>query len=316
MRDLYLYGFDILENSKANPINLSIKKSGLKSVSYSLESDNSGFEETTFENPSFDVRYFFKDASAQDIDDLINGRAYLEFWLPIVNHTKLSGNAKLYTEEDIINGMEGYFKNTMETGGVPGELDHPSLKLYSDNEKSKMNFENNMDKIRKVDQKNVVWYVVAHKLHNGISYFKFRTDISNRRVVMNMLNGKAPSGSLRVTGKFSQDPQTGIWRGENVKLVTIDYVENPGFKMATLFQGAIDLIQSGTDKLKKIVFTNDKSKTNTYAFESLNDDEFKKDVENSDIYQGNSAYIVLENPGNKKERKRSLDEMLDDVSFL
>lgn len=122
MEKLKIYGFDIIETEKINPINMFIKKAGKeKHIGYAVENDHSGFEEETFTNPSFDVRYFFKDASAQDIDDLINGRAYLEFWLPIVNHTKLSGNGKLYTETDIINGMEGYFKNTMLTGGVPGK---------------------------------------------------------------------------------------------------------------------------------------------------------------------------------------------------
>lgn len=198
------------------------------------------------------------------------------------------------------------------------ELDHPRIKMYSDNEKSKMNFENNMDKIRNVDVKNVVWYVVAHKLEKGISYFKFRTSLTNRKVVLDMLNGKAPSGSLRVTGKFSQDPQTGIWRGENIKMITIDYVENPGFKMATLFQGAIDLIKSGTSTLKKIVFTNNQSKSNTYAFESLSkDDEFVKDIGASEMYQGNSAYIILKDKSEQpKAPRKTLSQLKDEISFF
>lgn len=308
-----IYGFDIIESNKTNPLGISLKKSGVKT--YSFESDHSGFDEETFKDASFDMRYFFKDLSAQDVDDLINGRSYLEFWLPIVDHKNLSGNLKYYSEDDIINGMTGFFENTMKTGGVPGELNHPQVFLYSDNEESKMNFENNMARIRTVNQGNVVWYVIAHKLHNGISYFKFRTSLKNRTVVMDMLNGKAPSGSLRVTGKFAEDPETGIWKGKNVKLVTIDYVENPGFKMATLFKGAIDLVQSGTEKLKKIVFTNNQSKGNEYAFESLNDDEFKKDVEGNTIYQANSGYIILDKDLGEKKRK-SLSEMMDEISFL
>lgn len=193
------------------------------------------------------------------------------------------------------------------------ELDHPSLHLYSDDDKSKMNFENNINRIKKVEQSNVVWYVTDYKLHKGRSYFKFRTDINNRRVVMNMLNGKAPSGSLRVTGKFYQEPETGIWRGENVRFVTIDYVENPGFKMATLFQGAIDLVQSGTEKLKKIVFTNNKSMSNTYAFESLENQDEIREITGDNIYQGNSAYIII---GKEEKKRRSLNEIMDDVSFL
>lgn len=116
-----LFGFDFVDSLGSTPINLSIKKSGIKTLDYSCESDHSGFDEETFSNSEFNVRYYFKDASAQDIDDLINGRSYLEFWLPIVDHTKVSGNGKLYTEQDVLTGMEGYFKNTMLTGGVPGK---------------------------------------------------------------------------------------------------------------------------------------------------------------------------------------------------
>ena len=320
MKEILTYGFDFSESNKnGHPVNVRVKRIG-KGVErmFSMESDNSGFPEETFNNPEFDVRYFFKDMSAQDIEDLLQGRAYLEFWLPVINHEKPSGNNTIYTIEDTVNGMEGYFKNTMETGGVPGELDHPKVTLYSDNEKSIMNFQNNMDKIQKIDQDRVVWYVIGYKLVKNISYFKFRTSISNRRVVQNMLNGKAPSASIRVTGKFTLDPSTGIRRGSNVSFRTIDYVENPGFKMATLFQGAVDLIQSGTEKLKKVIFTNNKNFTNSYAFESINDDKMAKDLEGYSVYKGNDACLIISEGEMKKPTKKraSLESMLDNLEYL
>lgn len=320
MAEIMTYGFDFSTNLNSNPINIRLKKIGNETGRFfSMESDNSGFPEETFDNPEFDVRYYFKDMSAQDIEDLLQGRAYLEFWLPIVNHTKPSGNNTLYTVEDVQNGMKGYFENTMQTGGVPGELDHPKIKLYSDDQKSVMNFQNNMDKIQTIDQDRVVWFVIGYKLVNNISYFKFRTSITNRRVVQNMLNGKAPSGSIRVTGKFTVDPSTGVRRGSGVSFRTIDYVENPGFKMATLFQGAVDLIQSGTSKLKKVVFTNNKNMTNSYAFESIDDDNMAKDLEGYNVYSGNEAYLIISNGKDvkKKVKKRaSLESMIDNLEFI
>lgn len=331
MENKILYGPDEVRLTSENNSGLKPQKmklvrvNNMKTLSskFSFEADESGFDSSIFENPQFNVRYYFNDMSVQDIDDLINGRAYLEFWLPIVDHKKPSGNGAMYSETDIINGMEGYFYNTMQTGGVPGELNHPGLFVYSDNKESVMNFTNNMQRIKTIDQGNVVWYVVAYKLENNISYFKFRTSVNNRRVVMDMLNGKAPSGSLRVTGKFKIDPNTGLKVGENIKMVTIDYVENPGFKMATLYKGAVSLISSGLNKMKRVVFTNDQNKSNNYAFESLDNKDVAKELEGFDVYVNpeNSVYLVgvkheETTRVNKSTKRKDLDSLIDEMSFL
>lgn len=315
-----IFGIDLIETGVLNPISLTVKKAGSnRSVNYATEDDHSGFDSNIFNNPEFDVRYFFKDLSPSDIDDLINKRAYLEFWLPVVDHDMsrkgISGNGKYYSAEDIDGAMTPHFISRMNTGGVEGELDHPQLHVYSDNEKSIMNFKNNLDRISRIDKDNVVWYIVGFKRHNNISFFKFRTSLSNNKVVMDMLNGKAPSASLRVTGDFRQDPNTGIWRGTNIRFVTIDYVDNPGFKTATLFSGAIDLVKSGSSDLKKVQFCNNSNKTNPFALESEDDTKYVNEViNNKDVYMLNSLYIMTETKP-KKERV-SLDTLIDRINVL
>ncbi|MGL5315697.1 MAG: hypothetical protein ACRC92_20750, partial [Peptostreptococcaceae bacterium] len=243
------------------------------------------------------------------------GKAYLEFWLKTINNREPSGNRKLYTEEDIRGAIPGFFGNCLKAGGVPGEVDHPSLHIYSDNESSVMNFENNMSRIKRVERDRVCIYTTDYMFKDGWTYFKFRTCITNRIVIQDMLNGIAPQVSIRVTGKFSEGPD-GIIRGKDVKFVTIDYVRNPGFKTAHLFQGSIDLVKSGSTESKKVEFTNSKNLSLSTAMESINDTDLISEAGGS-LYACNSVYAIVVDDSNPTPKVgKTLEEEMNSISIL
>lgn len=166
-----------------------------------------------------------KNLSAAQYRDLMSGKAYLEFWIEAIDHTKPTTNNRLYTEEEFKKGMDRLLHRVIRNGGVqPGEHEHPEIKVDP-----KLSKEENMEKIAqrllRIDPKNQSHYIFGTKTENGKTFFGIRTNPSNPIIVNDMAIGKIPTFSIRTLGDFPLI--NGVNVGQNLIVITTDYVYNP-----------------------------------------------------------------------------------------
>lgn len=181
------------------------------------------------------TEYFLQGLTAVDAEALRSGKAYLEFWIEAIDHTQPTANRKLYPSNVFLQGLQCRgFSQQLELGGVPGEAEHPFIKLWTEKPDSPMNIMNNLQLITRIDKKNVTHYVTAYKNTPEKTYFKIKTNIDNPVICRDILNGKKPAFSIRTRGDF-QTNADGITVPTALEVITIDYVTNPANATSVAF---------------------------------------------------------------------------------
>lgn len=173
------------------------------------------------------ISYFLKGTTAEIRDQLLAGKAYLEFWIEAIDHTTPTANRKLYPADVFQKGLEtNAVQNMFANGGIPGEGEHPKIKMYSDNMNSEQSVFNNMSRIARIESNDATHYIIAYKCTPQKTYFKIRTSLKNLAIVKDILAGRRPCFSIRCVGDFCPR-EDGIVVATRLQLVTIDYVANP-----------------------------------------------------------------------------------------
>jgi len=166
-----------------------------------------------------------KNITASQYRDLLQGLAYLEFWIEAIDHTKPTANNRLYGEEEFRKGMERLLNKVIKKGGLqPGEHTHPPITFDP-----KISKEDNMSiiasRLMGFDKALISHYVCDTKTEGGKTYFKIRTNPSNPVIVKEIALGKVPTFSIRTLGDFPLI--NGVNVGQNLLVITTDYVYNP-----------------------------------------------------------------------------------------
>lgn len=188
------------------------------------------------------THHFLKGLDAVKAKALLNGEAYLEFWVKAITHDKPTTNSRIYPSSEVKLALEKpNIINQYNKGGVPCEAEHPILRMYSESEESQMTIFNNLQRVLHTIRDNVSHNIVAHKWTPEATYMKIRTNPGNPVIVQDILAGKRPSFSIRTKADFSGGPWTEPDTGRtitalianNLTILALDYVANPADVAAT-----------------------------------------------------------------------------------
>ena len=170
--------------------------------------------------------YFLKGLSVEDARKLRDGETYLVFDVIAMDCSKPTANGRRYPLDVFVSAMKDEeVVRKMNHGGFPGEGEHPELKVPENEANTQATIRENMQRIVRIDPKNKTHYIIGWHTEGDNMIFTIKTSLDNRQIVNDLLNGHAPTFSIRTTGQF--EPENDHVVAKALKFITIDYVMNP-----------------------------------------------------------------------------------------
>lgn len=256
------------------------------------------------------ITYFLSGINIDLARKLKNGEAYLEFWIEAIDHTRPTVNRKLYPADVFERGLQTpSFQNQLRLGGVPGEAEHPMIKMYSEDSSSQANIYNNLARVCRIEPKNVSHYIVGYKCTPERTYFKIRTSTDNRIIVNNILVGRLPGFSIRTRGDFAEPNADGVVVATGIEVITIDYVANPAnaTSVARPTITAVDPVSAKELTMKLLP----KTGTESLGFESVLSDGSKLLYDPSITGVTSIANMIIRRPNTQPNKELSFESIFD-----
>lgn len=212
--------------------------------------------------------YFLKGLSAEDARKLRDGETYLVFDVIAMDCSKPTVNGRRYPMDVFISAMKDEeVVRKMNHGGFPGEGEHPELKVPENEANTQATIRENMQRIVRIDPKNKTHYIIGWHTEGDNMIFTIKTSLDNRQIVNDLLNGHAPTFSIRTTGQF--EPENDHVVAKALKFITIDYVMNPANATSKAKPDMIIKHISPEVKEQKIQMMTTLAPTGTESFEAF-----------------------------------------------
>jgi len=249
-------------------------------------------------------RYFLKGITPSQVDDLLNGRAFLEFWCMGIDHSGFTANGKKYPADVFRAAVKDEIvTNKLKRGSLYGETAHPEIEPGND----ETTHIKNMKRVVRTEQSNAPHMIVGYRFEGDKTYFKIRTSLNNRTMVNDILNGRIPTFSIRTVCSFVPEGQGLV--ATNVKFITLDYVDNPASFGDPSALPEIEFIKPEDGKVINLKLTNEVAKAS--GFESADELNFIADDEELVDVGMENLWVVRKKVMNKPQKKRSLDDVLN-----
>lgn len=212
--------------------------------------------------------YFLKGLSVEDARKLRDGETYLVFDVIAMDCTKPTANGRRYPLDVFVSAMKDEeVVRKMNHGGFPGEGEHPELKVPENEANTQATIRENMQRIVRIDPKNKTHYIIGWHTEGDNMIFTIKTSLDNRQIVNDLLNGHAPTFSIRTTGQF--EPENDHVVAKALKFITIDYVMNPANASSKAKPDMIIKHISPEVKEQKIQMMTTLAPTGTESFEGF-----------------------------------------------
>lgn len=185
---------------------------------------------------------------------LRKGYYYMIFEVEAIDHTKPTANGRLYPFEVFKEGLEfRSFQNKLRLGGVRGEDEHPLLLMGSNKNEEVFNY-NSITRLTNIDPDRATHSIIGYRFSDDQTktYFTIKTGLKNTAIATNLLNGIAPAFSIRTIGKFSPPDTTGVVRATELKVLGIDYVNDPANESSAKLFGDIKVVDPVSMKSVKL----------------------------------------------------------------
>ena len=212
--------------------------------------------------------YFLKGLSVEDARKLRDGETYLVFDVIAMDCSKPTANGRRYPMDVFISAMKDEeVVRKMNHGGFPGEGEHPELVVPENEANAQAAIRANMQRIVRIDPKNKTHYIIGWHTEGDNMIFTIKTSLDNRQIVNDLLNGHAPTFSIRTTGQF--EPENDHVVAKALKFITIDYVMNPANATSKAKPDMIIKHISPEVKEQKIQMMTTLAPTGTESFEGF-----------------------------------------------
>lgn len=212
--------------------------------------------------------YFLRGLSIEDARKLREGETYLVFDVVAMDCSRPTANGRRYPLEVFVESLKDpAVVREMNHGGIAGESEHPELVVPENEANMQAAVRANMQRICRKDPKNKTHYIIGWHTEGTNMIFTIKTSLDNRQIVNDLLNGHAPTFSIRTTGQF--EPENDHVVAKALKFITIDYVMNPANETSKARPDMIIKHISPEVEEKKIQMMSSLEPTGTESFEEF-----------------------------------------------
>ncbi len=229
-RNKTIIGFDRIEIKPENILSMAVYQEGTEALSISAPYE----KKTAYHGKSYKLEGLTKEYA----DDLLTGRAYLEFKIKALNFNDPTLNNRIYKRDEVLNALnDPTVIRGLDNGGIPAEVEHPyqelkpgSMDTPSANggmsPDARMALMNKLNRLCHIDYRNSPHFLCGFEIDGDELILTIKTSINNKQIVNDILNGRMPTFSIRTIAKFM--PNTaGYMEAHQLKFITTDYVWNP-----------------------------------------------------------------------------------------
>lgn len=224
-----IIGFDRVQISADNILSMSVMQEGTEALSI----DAPFQQRTSYHGNNYKLDGLTKEYA----DDLLSGRAYLEFKIKALNFKTPTLNNRLYGREEILKSLNNpTIIRGLDNGGIPAEVEHPYAPMSVASLEQPVNGQmspearvalmNKLNRLCQIDYKSSPHFVCGFEVDGDDLILIIKTSINNKQIVNDILNGRCPTFSIRTIAKFMPNVN-GFLEANNLKFITTDYVWNP-----------------------------------------------------------------------------------------
>ena len=212
--------------------------------------------------------YFLRGLSIEDARKLRDGESYLVFDVIAMDCSRPTANGRRYPLDVFVEALKDpAVVRMINHGGIPGESEHPVLAIPENEANVQAAVRTNMQRITRIDPKNKTHYMIGWHTEGNNMIFTIKTSLDNRQIVNDLLNGHAPTFSIRTTGQF--EPENDHVVAKALKFITIDYVMNPANETSKALPDMIIKNISPEIEARKIQMMSTLEPTGTESFEAF-----------------------------------------------
>lgn len=229
MSDKMIIGFDRIEIKPENILSMAVYQEGTEALSITAPYE----KKTSYHGKSYKLEGLTREYA----DDLLSGRAYLEFKIKALNFNEPTLNNRIYKRDEVLNSLnDPTVIRGLDNGGIPAEVEHPYQELKPGSmengqggqmsPEARMALMNKLNRLCHIDYRNSPHFLCGFEIEGDELILTIKTSINNKQIINDILNGRMPTFSIRTIAKFM--PNTaGYMEAHQLKFITTDYVWNP-----------------------------------------------------------------------------------------